>query len=211
MPRDASQAAPNPPAVHGDPSLPEDIFYRYEVNLFVDNGHLTGSPVIVEDHPTYFNLMELRVNDRGPFVAGRIVDLSLYAAKELGVHAVWLTEEDRTILARTGTTVCLCPRSNRRIGVGLADAPALVAAGVPLCLGTDSLASNDDLNLWNEVRALWADHPDFPPAAVLPALTTTPARLLGRSGELGILAPQAVGGYAVMPSDLEERLDRRHA
>jgi len=57
MPRDASQAAPNPPAVHGDPSLPEDIFYRYEVNLFVDNGHLTGSPVIVEDHPTYFNLM----------------------------------------------------------------------------------------------------------------------------------------------------------
>jgi len=138
-------------------------------------------------------------------------DLRLLGPETLAVHAVWLTEEDRTILARTGTTVCLCPRSNRRIGVGLADAPALVAAGVPLCLGTDSLASNDDLNLWNEVRALWADHPDFPPAAVLPALTTTPARLLGRSGELGILAPQAVGGYAVMPSDLEERLDRRHA
>jgi len=35
----------------------EDIFYRYEINLFVDNSQTTGAPVIVEDHPTYFNLM----------------------------------------------------------------------------------------------------------------------------------------------------------
>jgi len=35
----------------------DDIFYRYEINLFVDNSQTTGAPVIVEDHPTYFNLM----------------------------------------------------------------------------------------------------------------------------------------------------------
>jgi len=133
-------------------------------------------------------------------------DLGLLGPETLAVHAVWLDAADRAVLAETGTGVCLCPRSNRRIGVGRAEATALAAAGVPLCLGTDSLASNDDLNLWNEARALWAEYPDFPADAVLPALTVTPARLLGRSAELGRLAPGALGGYAVVPADLEERL-----
>ncbi len=129
--------------------------------------------------------------------------LGLLGPHTLAVHAVWLTPADMTLLAQTRTTVCLCPRSNAFIGVGTADAPGLWRAGVPLCLGTDSLASNHDLDLWNEVRALLAEHPNFPPQAVLPALTATPARLLGRSAELGVLAPGAVGGYAVVPSDLE--------
>jgi cytosine/adenosine deaminase-related metal-dependent hydrolase len=134
------------------------------------------------------------------------LSLGLLGPDALAVHAVWLSGADRRLLADTGTAVCLCPRSNRHIGVGTADAPALFAAGVPLCLGTDSLASNDDLDLWNEVRALLADHPDFPGQALLPALTTTPARILGRDRELGLLAPGAVGGYAVVPPDLAERL-----
>lgn len=55
MPQPA-QAVPAPSA-HGEPGFPEDVFYRYEANLFVDNGQLSGAPVVVEDHPTYFNLM----------------------------------------------------------------------------------------------------------------------------------------------------------
>ncbi|OLN24626.1 amidohydrolase family protein [Desulfovibrio sp. DV] len=124
----------------------------------------------------------------------------------LAVHAVHLTPDDRAILAASGTTVCLCPRSNARIGVGTADAPALLAAGIRLALGTDSLASNDDLDLWNEVRALLAAHPNLPGPAILAALTTVPAGLLGREATLGRLAPGAVGGVAVMPPDLVERL-----
>lgn len=57
MPKDQAASAPATPPIHGDPSFPEDIFYRYEANLFVDNGQLSGAPVVVEDHPTYFNLM----------------------------------------------------------------------------------------------------------------------------------------------------------
>lgn len=129
--------------------------------------------------------------------------LGLLGPDVLAVHAVWCDRSDRALLAATGTVACLCPRSNARIGVGLADAPGLLAAGVPLCLGTDSLASNDDLDLWNEVRTLLADHPGFPPRAVLPALTATPARLLGRPAELGRVGPGAVGGIAIVPPDLE--------
>jgi len=132
--------------------------------------------------------------------------LGLLGPEVLAVHAVWLSRRDRARLAATGTAVCLCPRSNAHIGVGTADAPGLLAAGVPLCLGTDSLASNDDLNLWNEVRCLWANHPDLPGQALLAALTTTPARRLGCAETLGCLAPGAVGGYAVIPPDLAPRL-----
>jgi predicted ATP-dependent protease len=58
MPKDQQgQAAQAPPALHGEGAFPDDIFYRYEANLFVDNGPLSGAPVVVEDHPTYFNLM----------------------------------------------------------------------------------------------------------------------------------------------------------
>lgn len=57
MPREGAQSAPPATGGRGDASLPDDIFYRYEANLFVDNGHLSGAPVIVEDHPTYCNLM----------------------------------------------------------------------------------------------------------------------------------------------------------
>lgn len=119
----------------------------------------------------------------------------------LAVHVVCLAPGDLDILARSGATACLCPRSNARIGVGTADAPALLAAGVPLALGTDSLASNDDLDLWNEARALFAAHPELPGRAVLDALTVNPARLLGRD-DLGRLAPGSVGGWAVLPPDL---------
>lgn len=132
--------------------------------------------------------------------------LGLLGPSTLAVHGVWLDAADRTLLAASGAAVCLCPRSNARIGVGTADVPALVAAGVPLCLGTDSLASNDDLDLWNEVRALWVAHPDVPARIVLAALTAVPARLLGREGVLGVLAPGACGGVAVVPADLDARL-----
>lgn len=134
------------------------------------------------------------------------VRLDLLGPSTLAVHAVWLDAADRKMLADAGAAVCLCPRSNARIGVGVADSPALRRSGVPLCLGTDSLASNDDLDLWNEVRALWAAFPDFPGREMLAALTTTPARLLGRTNELGCLAAGAVGGLAVIPDDLRSRL-----
>ncbi|MGE4537351.1 MAG: amidohydrolase family protein [Desulfovibrio sp.] len=143
-----------------------------------------------------------RAPGRSPVAEARAQ--GLLGPTTLAVHAVWLDAADKKILADTGTTVCLCPRSNAVIGVGTAYAPGLLAAGVPLCLGTDSLASNDDLNLWNEVRALFAAYPDFPGRAVLAALSATPARLLGRERDLGLLAPGAMGGVAMVPDDLTE-------
>jgi len=129
--------------------------------------------------------------------------LGLLDEKTLAVHCVKLDAADVATLAASGASVCLCPRSNAYIGVGEAPARTLREAGVPLCLGTDSLASNVDLDLWNEVRHLLARDAGLTLRDCLEALTVNPARLLGRERDLGLLAPGAFGGYAVLPSDLD--------
>jgi cytosine/adenosine deaminase-related metal-dependent hydrolase len=75
-----------------------------------------------------------------------------------GVHASW---SDRQIISKRGSPLCLCARSNAYIGGRLPDVPALMEAGVRLCLGTDSLASNTDLDIMGEVALLMETFPDL--------------------------------------------------
>jgi aminodeoxyfutalosine deaminase len=121
----------------------------------------------------------------------------------LAVHCVHLTGEDIDTLARTQTNVCICPRSNGLIGVGRSPWEKMLRADITLCLGTDSLASNEDLNLWNEALSL-LQHTRIPLALIdlLSMLTVNPARALGLS-RLGSLMPGKSARYAVLPPELE--------
>lgn len=67
-------------------------------------------------------------------------------------HGVYLTEEDRAILKEKGTAVSLCPTSNLKLNSGVADAGALLDAGILACIGTDGAASNDDLSMIGEAN-----------------------------------------------------------
>lgn len=60
-----------------------------------------------------------------------------------GIHATWLHPEDVSILARTGSGVCVCPTTEGDLGDGFAPTGALSAAGVPLSIGSDSHAVID--------------------------------------------------------------------
>ena len=73
-------------------------------------------------------------------------------AKTTAAHCVVLTEEDRTILAETGVNVAHCPTSNLKLGSGFAPIPELLEKGVNVTLGTDGAASNNNLNLFEEMH-----------------------------------------------------------
>lgn len=95
------------------------------------------------------------------------------------VHLVAADARDLDQVAASGATAVLCPRSNLHISGCLPDVPGLVERGVPLALGTDSLASSPDLDVLAEAAVLRARFPSVAPSVWLRALTTGGAALLG--------------------------------
>ncbi|WP_243544352.1 amidohydrolase family protein [Pseudodesulfovibrio tunisiensis] len=132
-------------------------------------------------------------------------DLGLLDESTLAVHCVKLTDEDVRTVAESGASVCLCPRSNEFINVGRAPWEKLHQAGVNLCLGTDSLASNHDLNLWNEAEYLKQRfHGELSPEDLLAMMTRNPAGALGVDDRLGTLEPGKLAVWSHVPDWLWE-------
>lgn len=81
-----------------------------------------------------------------------LADHGVFDGPVVAAHGVWLDDDDRRILAEAGAAVAHCPQSNLKLGSGVAPVVALRGAGVTVALGTDGPASNDDLDLWEELR-----------------------------------------------------------
>ncbi len=105
-------------------------------------------------------------------------ELGVLGPDLLLVHGVHLTPQDRALIARSGATVVLCPRSNRHIHGNLPEAAALVDNGVHIALGTDSLASSPDLDVLGEIPVLGAAFPSVDPLVWLRAATEGGAQAL---------------------------------
>ncbi|HVZ72022.1 MAG TPA: amidohydrolase family protein [Polyangia bacterium] len=104
------------------------------------------------------------------------------------VHMVHASKDDRRITKLVGASVVLCPRSNLHIGGRLPDVPAMLAEGLPIAIGTDSLASTPDLSLFGDVATLAAKFPAVPAMTWLEAATRGGARAL-RLESCGVLTP----------------------
>ncbi len=132
--------------------------------------------------------------------------LNLLDATTLAVHCVKVTDEDIATVRQSGATVCLCPRSNEYIGVGRAPWEKWFASGTSICLGTDSLASNTDLDLWNEALYLKENfNGELALEDLLATLTRTPAKILGAGNELGTLEPGKRAVFSIVPQTIFER------
>ncbi|HIJ80801.1 MAG TPA: amidohydrolase family protein [Desulfuromonadales bacterium] len=112
----------------------------------------------------------------------------LLSRRTLAVHCVHLTLADARIIKERRASIAICPRSNERLDVGRAPVALFKKLGIPLAIGTDSLASNDSLSLWDELRyALDAFPAVLSPAELLQMATTGGAAAIGRAEDLGSL------------------------
>ena len=126
--------------------------------------------------------------------------LGLLNAGTLCIHCVQTDEHDVAVLAAAGVAIAHCPRSNRAHGHGSAPLGAFRTAGIRVGLGTDSVVSVADVDLWAEARAAGLDGKD-----ALHALTIDGARALGWAREIGSLEVGKAADLAVFPGDI-----RRH-
>ncbi|WP_456385516.1 amidohydrolase family protein [Desulfolithobacter sp.] len=107
----------------------------------------------------------------------------------LCVHCVHVRKEEIQIMARQQVKICLCPGSNRFLGVGRAPVADFLAAGLLPALGTDSLASNPEVSLWREMNILLQDHPAISSRTIVAMATLGGARALGLAQDYGTLEP----------------------
>lgn len=107
----------------------------------------------------------------------------------LAVHGVQMTDTDLAILRSRGTTLVTCPRSNVRTGAGAPPVERFFASGVRVAVGTDSLASTEDLNLFAELAALRALAPKVPASRLIESATREGARALGFDRDFGTIEP----------------------
>lgn len=107
----------------------------------------------------------------------------------LAVHGVQMTREDLERLAVRGTTVVTCPRSNSHTGVGAPPLADFYRSGVRVAIGTDSLASAPDLNVFAELAAMRALAPALPASRLLDSATRQGAVALGFGADYGSIEP----------------------
>ena len=134
--------------------------------------------------------------------------LGLLDEATVAVHAVWLEPPDLELLAHRGVKVSHCPDSNLKLAAGVAPIPQLLRLGVPVGLGTDGAASNNNLDLWGEMslaarlHKVWGQDPTLLPAAQVMALATREGAVVaGVGATTGTLAVGKAADLIVVPVD----------
>jgi cytosine/adenosine deaminase-related metal-dependent hydrolase len=105
----------------------------------------------------------------------------------LVVHGVQFVAAELTRLAALGTTLVTCPRGNKRTGACAPPIEDFIESGVRLAVGTDSLASVPDLNLFAELEEMRRLAPAAPARLLIESATINGARALGFDAELGTI------------------------
>src|SRR5690606_29610453 len=117
----------------------------------------------------------------------RLAALGLATPRLLAVHMTQLMPEETRLLAAEGVNVVPCPQSYPKLAIGTSPVAALVEAGVNVALGTDGAASNNDLDMLEEMRvaALLAKGVSGSPVAI-PARTALEMATINGARALGL-------------------------
>lgn len=134
------------------------------------------------------------VREYGKTPVKLLQDAGLFENHVLAAHCVHLSDDDITILAESGAGIAHNPESNMKLASGIAPVPKLLAAGIPVALGTDGASSNNNLDMLQEMRTCALLHkvntmdPTVLPAyKALEMATVNGAQALGLENQIGRL------------------------
>ncbi len=130
-----------------------------------------------------------------------LAEFCTFDERWLLVHLNELTARDANALLRSNTLphAVHCPRSHAYFGHSPFPFRKLRGLGFNICLATDSLASNDDLNLFREMRVFQRNEPALSPRQILEMVTVNAARALGQGDRLGQIASGFLADLIALP------------
>lgn len=222
------------------PDYPENEYLfkewhgREDGRLLVDmsiHGEYTSSPRVVREVVDYAKekncRMQLHLSEtkkeheecigrHGKTPARYFYDLGLFDVPATAAHCVWLSEEDRALLAEKNVTVATCPVSNMKLASGIADLPAMMREKVKIALGTDGASSNNSLGMFDDMKSLAlvqrvgsGDPAALAPEDVLAFATVNGAQSQGRD-DCGLVKEGYRADLTVIETDHLHFYPRRH-
>jgi 5-methylthioadenosine/S-adenosylhomocysteine deaminase len=183
----------------------------------VTDDYFHGLSALSREHDLPFNIhiLETRLQrvlgqqKYGKSLVRHVHDMGLLDERMMVIHAIWIDDADIALLAASGCTVAHNPVCNLRLGSGVMPWRALREAGVPLCLGSDEMNTDDTTNMWQVGKAAALLHtlatPDYAqwpqPGEILWSLTQGGARAMRQSARMGALAPGNVADLVLLDLD----------
>ena len=177
--------APHAPFTVSDATFAQIAIYAGELDV----------PVHIHLHETEHEISD-SMSRYGIRPLARLENFGLLGPALIAVHAVHLTSQEIDRLASHGCSVAHCPSSNLKLGSGLPPVNALLRAGINVGIGTDGAASNNRLDMFEDMRlaALLAkgttrDPMAMPAHKALECATLGGARALGLQTQIGSIVP----------------------
>lgn len=171
------------------PSIAPHALYTTPLEIVVE------AHAIARKHGVPFQIHAVEPPQENDQMMERLGKRTIAALDDAGVltpgvilhHAIWLSDEDITRIAGSGASTSHNPESNMKTASGLARVPELLAAGIPVGLGTDGPASNNNLDMFEEMDTAAKLHKlvrEDPTA--MPATTVFQMATIGGAEALGI-------------------------
>jgi cytosine/adenosine deaminase-related metal-dependent hydrolase len=167
-----------PVAIHAAESHAEERFMRDGEGPFAENLARRG----------------IRWSPPGRSTVGHLAAIGVLEARPLLIHAVRADAADLDVIAAAGARIAHCPKSNAKLGHGVAPLAAMLGRGIAVGIGTDSVASNNVCDMLDEsraatlaARAATRDELGLSARRALELATLGGARALGLDGEVGTL------------------------
>ncbi|MEY3289369.1 MAG: hypothetical protein RLZZ419_1611 [Pseudomonadota bacterium] len=151
-------------------------------------------PIHIHLHETLHEVEQAQAQTRQRPIQ-RLQELGLVNPSLIAVHMTQLTDEEISLFAESGAHIVHCPESNLKLASGFCQVAKCLAAGINVALGTDGAASNNDLDMFGEMRtaallgkAVAGDASAIPAMTALRMATINGAKALGLETVCGSLS-----------------------